>query len=499
VSTVAAEAAVVIPSQRSRTVAVEVLPDLWVPEFAQWVSTTSGRIALDGYSWMQAVHWVAGSGLYEPRRHRRHGPRSFSATTVWIAQLLAELSPCRPGIAYLVRRTGLSDRTVEYALAALRETGLLAYVVKGTRVRGQEALASEFVRVVPVEFDAALGIRTVQRDAAAPGYTRAAVGIEEAGRDLMAKLAKKAARRVGKARRKASSKAASKSRSASPPRDAEGPVPGPGRCTPMRGGTSTVSTSGSNALPSESKLASGRRMPSPPKRTQRGPRKLNRIGRRYQLAGELVRRVPWLRSASLPRISWVVGEVADAGWTADEVLACLDSLGQEPPAGVRRPSGLLAARLRGMATMPGWSTPEQRAVQTAHRERTVDSARKHRIQQERSKQERSEGDWQPPVGSGVRREVNAALARAKARQLRERPVVAEVSADDGPFDLEQLSRGEVADLRAAAQSNPGLIESMIAMCGEAYARRLYSNQLVNQVLNPVRSSLVAPYQVWGNA
>ena len=63
-------------------------------------------------------------------------------------------------------------------------------------------MASEFVLVIPPEFDAALGIRTVQRHEAAPDYTRAVAGISEAGRKLMAALAKKAARKVRKPRKK---------------------------------------------------------------------------------------------------------------------------------------------------------------------------------------------------------------------------------------------------------------------------------------------------------
>ncbi|MEU7428941.1 hypothetical protein [Streptomyces sp. NPDC040750] len=74
--------------------------------------------------------------------------------------MLAELSPCFPGLEYLQRLTGLSERMVEYHLAALRETGLLAYIVKGTRKRGEAPQASEFARMIPVEFDEALGIRT---------------------------------------------------------------------------------------------------------------------------------------------------------------------------------------------------------------------------------------------------------------------------------------------------------------------------------------------------
>nr|WP_011116913.1 hypothetical protein [Streptomyces violaceoruber]AAO50158.1 hypothetical protein [Streptomyces violaceoruber] len=135
-SAVAASTVVMVPVPRPSVDdadGVAVLPGLFVPEASQWLSTSAGRLAGDGYSWMQAVHWVAGSGLYKPRRHRSHGPRSFGATTVRVAQELAQLFPCRPGIEYLMRRTGLAERSVEYHLGMLREAGLLAWIVKGTR------------------------------------------------------------------------------------------------------------------------------------------------------------------------------------------------------------------------------------------------------------------------------------------------------------------------------------------------------------------------------
>ena len=205
-----------------------------------------------------------------------------------------------------------------------------------------------------------------------------------------------------------------------------------------------------------------------------------------------MRRVPWLRNASQDRIAWVVSQVSDAGWTADEVLACLD-LRQAPPAGVRRASGFLAARMKGMTAMPGWTTPEQRRAQVDHRNAAVDAARKDRIQQVRAAQESSEDDWQPPARVTVRREVDAALAELHDRQMRHRPVVAEIREGDAPLDLKLLTNGEIAGLRAAAQANPGLITRTVDQDGEAYARCLFSNQLVDQALHPIRSTLVAPY------
>jgi hypothetical protein len=467
------------------------LPELFVPDASHWLSTSASRLAMDSYSWMQAVHWVAGSGLYQPRRHHESGPRSFGPTTVRVAQELAKFLQCRPGIELLMARTGLCKRSVENHLRMLRETGLLVWVFQGTREKGGDRKASEFVLMVPPAFDAALGIRTVQRHEAAPDYTRAVAGIGEAGREAMSKLAKKAARKVRKPKKKPSSR---RSARVSPAASAQGaaqsgehgqePVSGPdlseGRCTPMQGGTSTVSTAGSTPDPSEDKLASGQHESSHPKKAKRGPRKLNQVGQRFSLAGELMRRVPWLRPADKDRIAWAVNEVSDAGWTADEVLAALD-LRQEPPGGVRRASGFLAARLRGMATMPGWTTKQQRAVQVDHRNAAVDAARKDRIQQVRNSQERSEGAWQAPRSAAVRSEVDQLLGQAFAPQppATDTEGLPELS---GPQDL---SATEVAEMRRAAaaelmRGETSLISMAVEWWGPAAAERIYGTGLVHR-------------------
>ncbi|MCD9146129.1 helix-turn-helix domain-containing protein [Streptomyces albireticuli] len=407
-----------------------------VPPSEQWVATTASRIATCSYSWMQAVHWVVGSGSYQPRR--QHGPR-FGETTVRIAQFLADLTPCRPGIAHLVRLTGLSRRTVQYHLEMLREAGLLAYLVKGTRMSGLPNLASEFARVIPPAFDLALGIRTT-----GAGTERRPVGIAERGRALIMKLAKKAARKVRKARRKPKA-----------------------RCTPMEVSTSASSSADVTTTPSESKLDNGKKAPLVRKQQEPQARKLNQVGRRYQLAGELIRRVPWLSRASTPRIAWVLKQVADAGWTADQVIAWLN-LAPEP-ATIRRPSGLLAARLRGAATT--WTTEATRAAQ-------VEIDRDMR-RAERSRHTEWEGDWLAPHSPRVMAEVQQTLAdlRQRTSDAQEAP-----QAETPCTSLESLPRELVIDMRRDAQKDHGLVRNAIAMLGETDARRLYTHQLVDLVL-----------------
>ncbi|MCF3143757.1 helix-turn-helix domain-containing protein [Streptomyces platensis] len=485
-----------VPSPRPSPDAdvVSVLPELYVPGASQWLSTSSGRIAGEGYSWMQAVHWVAGSGLYRPRRHRSHGPRSFGPTTVRVAQELAMLFPCRPGIEYLVRRTGLSERSVEYHLGMLREAGLLAYIVKGTRVRGESAQASEFARMIPVEFDVALGIRTVQRDEAAPAYTRAVSGIAETGRGLMTKLAKKAARKVRKPRSKTSPKAPARGARKGADQGSVTAVSDEVRCTPMQVGTSTVSSAGTTSLPPESKLASGvSKSPTPKKSSSKagGRRKLNVVGRRYQLAKELTQELDWLRGCSVPRIAWVARGVADAGWTVTDVRGWLHFRGEA--ARVRRGSGLLATLLKDAEKI--LDTPAKRADAVEQWRSAQEAARRERIQQVRARQERFEGDWQAPTSRAVQQQVDAAFAAVREAASGRTPTASDQEPAAGGEEAPELHGGlaglagldedEVARARAEARQHLALgdtelIEVAIAAMGPEAAEQLYGPKLLRR-------------------
>ncbi|MEV6439832.1 helix-turn-helix domain-containing protein [Streptomyces anulatus] len=441
--------------------AVAVLPALFVPEACQWLSTTAGRVALEGYSWMQAVHWVAGSGLYKPRRHRSHGPRSFGPTTVRVAQELAQLFPCRPGIEYLVRRTGLSERTVEYHLGMLREAGLLAYVVRGNRIRGAAAQASEFALMIPVEFDVALGVRT-----AGEGTGRRMTGIAEAGRELMAVLAKKAARKVRKRRAKSSSRTPAKGARKGADRVVVMAVSDEARCTPMGGSSRSAFSAGTTHLPSENKLASGQSDSPTPKKTKRGRRKLNAVGRRFQLAAELIRQVPWMGRASVPRIAWILQEVSDAGWTADQVIAFLDC--GDAPGVIHRPSGFLARRLVGAVAL--WPTKEGR-------ERAVEAYRDSR-RAEKARHQEWEGAWQAPRSMAVRRLVAEALAPPP------QPCASEEALPE-LAGVEDLSPEEVAGMRATAwgefmAGDTSLIMISFDTLGLAAAARIYGAELLRR-------------------
>ena len=446
-------------------------PRLHVVPAHQWLHTTTGRTATDPFSWMQAVHWVHGSGHYTPQRAT--GPRAMNTTTLAVAQEIAALTECRPSVDYLARKLNASARTIKYHLGMLREAGLLVYRSKGTRLRGQGNQASVFERVIPVAFDKALGIRTIGK-----GVQRRPVGAAPEYRTLLGKLAKKAARKI----RKTSPKGRSK-----------GARSGGKRCTPMEGGSTGTLSADRTYSPPESKLASGRKSSPTPKRPKRGPRTLNKVGRRYQLARELIQLVPWLRSASVPRIAWIIRHVADAGWTALEVQAIAE---QERPihaAQVRRPSGLLADRLGNLHLL--YTTPERRktAVQAWQDSLAQEQARHAEAAQHADHTHGPASITVQELYAEAARRVDA-IADRQQHGTDEQPLF-EIQVDTAPdvLQLEELDRDFIKLVRADAAKDLTTITIAIdSGLPETEARRLYTNWLVDQALAAQRRAELTP-------
>ncbi len=413
-------------------------PGLPIPAAEQWVSTTSSRIAPDPYTWMQAVHWTHDAGTRTPVRS--HGPR-FGPTTVLLAQQLARLNPCRPGVDFLARVLKMSVRTVKYHLAILRETGLLTYRVKGTRVRQERARASEFARTIPVVFDQELGVRTAPSDT----FIRAVVGISEQGRTRLARLGKKAARTV---RRKAPT---AKKRSLS----------GSSDCTPMEGGSCTVSPAALTSSPSESESRSGKSSSSPVRRG-RTRKALNAVGRRYQLGLELVRQVPWLAGTPVARVAWSVRHLADAGWTAHEVIAVLAL--RAPSDRIHHPCGFLTARLAGTELL--FDTPAKRANLVAWWRDSRHATRERHAEWG--------GSWSAPRSNAVARMVRDAFAVSKLRQQF-------VELPQEPTDAEHAEVRTLA-WRQYLAGQPELVTSAIALAGRDKATQIYGADLVQRVV-----------------
>jgi hypothetical protein len=102
---------------------------------------------------------------------------------------------------------------------------------------------------------------------------------------------------------------------------------------------------------------------------------LNRVGRRYQLAQQLLTQVPWLAGASRARLAWIIRHVADAGWTVLEVQAIAEMGGPLTAGNVRRCSGMLAHRLKGVHQLYPTPVLRQRLVADWQESRTAERAR----------------------------------------------------------------------------------------------------------------------------
>ncbi|MFJ1782476.1 winged helix-turn-helix domain-containing protein [Streptomyces anulatus] len=409
---------------------------------------------------MTAIHWAADSKTgYKPTRS--HGPRGMNATTLLIAQECANLKECRPGVAYLARKLRISERTVEYHLGMLREAGLLVYRTKGGRVAQGRDEASVYERTIPLAFDEAHGIRTTGE-----GVQRRPVGAAEAARKSLGKLARKAARKVRRPRRRT-------------------PVSGQGRCTLMDGGSTGPSSAAGSIPPSETKLASGQSSHPTPKKANRGPQKLNKVGRRHQLARQLIDNVPWLSRASAPRIAWIARHCADAGWQWQEVQAAAEEAGPIDTMDSRRPSGLLAYRLKGVHQL--YASPNARHLMLTAWE---DSRLRERI--------RHQG-WDTPAaipGQRTTDTVAAAMGTIQAARQTQAVSAADLAgATDHPesdTNIEALSRAEVLEHRQFAAQDPTYVRNLLEALGDRDARRLLTNRLVDQALVLLRLTTTEP-------
>ncbi|MEU8136533.1 transcriptional regulator [Streptodolium elevatio] len=363
---------------------------------------------------------------------------------------------------------------------------------KGYRRRDLRGQASEFALVIPPAYDAALGIRTTGE-----GPSRRVTGIAEAGRAMVAKLGRKASRKVRAPRTAATGSGTGRvekpqvsgpeTAAAEAAKDgSEGAVDNSGRCTPMEVLTAASSPELSLGVPLEAGLASGtydhapstHQDPAPTTPAKPARRTLNKVSRRFRLAAELVREVSWLARASVPRVAWVVREVSDAGWTCQEVAAWLATV-DAPADGARRPSGLLASRLRGVTGLRGWRTAAERAGQVEH---WRDSARARHAEHVRS------GPWQLPVTPELAADVESAFAAID--QAPDGATVHHV--DDLVPVLEDLTRDQVVELRRLGEQDPDAVLSTIDLMGEAFARRLYTHRLVDWVLHRQRTAAPTP-------
>ncbi|MET7304515.1 hypothetical protein [Embleya sp. NPDC005575] len=155
-------------------------------------------------------------------------------------------------------------------------------------------------------------------------------------------------------------------------------------------------------------------------------------------------------------------DLADAGWTCDEVQAWIHLTRGDVPARIKRPSGLLARRTASAHRI--WTTPEQRAemMELWRDSRAATAARHH--------------DWTPEADTAQAGPPPAAAA-----------LMAQAVAPAGTHNDDQ-DQGEDLPLHPDGLPDPAamtpaqlarvLAESEYA--GPAYARALYGHDLVDR-------------------
>ena len=245
----------------------------------------------------------------------------------------------------------------------------------------------------------------------------------------------------------------------------------------MEGGSTGSFPAASSIPPSETRLASGDSARPTPKKDTSRPRKLNKVGRRYQLAQELIQNVPWLSRASAPRISWIARHCADAGWQWQEVQAAAEERGPIGTNDSARPSGLLAYRLKGVHKLYA-SEKARHAMLTAWEDSRLREHIRHQ-------------GWDGSAAANIpgQRTDTAAAAMAHINNVL-KDMAAEEATEHyaGAVDIQALSRDEVLEHRALAANDPEYVSGMLATLGDRDTRRLLTHRIVDQALTLLRLS-----------
>jgi hypothetical protein len=183
--------------------------------------------------------------------------------------------------------------------------------------------------------------------------------------------------------------------------------------------------------------------------------------------------VPWLSRASAPRIAWIARHCADAGWQWQEVQAAAEEAGPIDTMDSRRPSGLLAYRLKGAHEL--YASAKARHLMLTAWE---DSRLRERI--------RHQG-WDTAAAIPGQATGTAAAAMTHIRNVLEN-ITAEHATEHhaGTVDLEALTRDEILEHRAFAAKDPQYVSGLLATLGDRDTRRLLTHRLVDQALTLLR-------------
>ncbi|MEU1621499.1 hypothetical protein ABZ479_29885 [Streptomyces sp. NPDC005722] len=177
----------VVPPAKTTTVqidvwatTVDVKPVRLIRAHADQETATTASRRVRRYNFLRAACWAIGAG---------HHPKA-STTTVRVAEDLAARMNADGHVAYgrarMAKRLQLSRRTLDRHVSYLRELGLLAWFVHGSRTNtrcaaglpGWAGTATIYAATAPPAWDHAMGHRIRGR-----GYTARLVGYTPDGRD----------------------------------------------------------------------------------------------------------------------------------------------------------------------------------------------------------------------------------------------------------------------------------------------------------------------------
>ena len=418
-----------------------------VHDVDQTVTRTRSRTARPR-AWLRAVCWLIGAGAH---------PRAGS-TTMSVAKDLAQRMDYERGLVLYdlqgtARRLGVSTATVKRHVALLRQMGALVWLRHGSKRnlhlpgRKYTATATIYGAAIPPAYDTAMGHRI-----SGEGYEARIVGVTEAGRDIAIAAARQRARQANNSSPQQGSSAGREPHSRGSTRMSEK--------AKVSGGCKDTSR----------KRATSNTTPTRPTTGHEKRRSAAQVARDCQVASRVRPMLDWTQREGLRRLAFALRPLIDAGLTCADIAAELHSwyLTWRPT----QPAAYITARLRAQ--------PEETAPPAAG-----------------GQGEWTAMPWQRPQEAEVAQLVDEAFARMRHRTAQSGEALPNFAVGrDGLTDLEQLTRGEVLELRAAAQKDPSMITMTVETCGETYARRLYTHHLVDQTLRLGNARHMSVHRTW---
>lgn len=401
---------------------------------AQHIDNTTSR-RTGPRRWLRAVHWTINAG---------HHPKA-NATTLRIAEDLADrmdydLGHARYCLDDTAARLGINKSTVKRHTAHLRELGLLAWVVVGSRTNirralglpGYAATATVYAAVIPPIVDQAMG-----RTRIGTGYT-ARVIVDLRGCDTTSRGVSETV----------------------PPTTPERSCAPPSLTVVKESPSVQVEsgfkdTSRKRASRSTTPPQSSPKTKSASNRNQAARRSPLQVAQDIRIARLVRPRVQWTQSEGLRRLAFALRPLIDRGLDHEQIVVELHSwmLTWRPA----KPAAYIGRRLTDHAVVD--------AAEAIVRREAAELA----------------AAAVPPNGDFL----TALAAIRTPRSPAPAPALEAAPAPDAGQSggIEDLTRDEVLALRADADQDPDLIGTSIAIIGEPDTRRLYTNARVNQYLN----------------